>query len=387
MVDMFIDDCLVNSAMQGYLENFKLITPNEVLIEKNEKKGDNYYTATFGPLERGFGHTLAVPFRRILLEYMEGTAPSEVKIINVSHKYQEIPGVREDFISFDLNLRKIKIYNPNRDDLVVGKIKFTGPGDCYSKDIVFENELNYVSCKDIFLCHVDKNQTFECEIIFRYGRGYLEEHEKQFPGIDPRKKDYIILDSRFSPIEQVGYEVSNVRIKDKVEDYEELKLHVKLDPSVELKDCLELANFIYYHQSGGMKKMFRKKDIFTGKVEKPQEDDNENKKIPDVFFLTAKSVLKEVKRACNSFDNENIIFVGDLVQKSREELLKIDNVGDRTIDEISKCLAKYNLKIGIEVPGWENVSDYEKTKRSSISLRHIETFGYNINDQDDYIGG
>jgi len=301
------------------------------------------------PLERGFGMTLGNALRRVLLSSLQGAAITNVHIDGVVHEFSSIDGVREDVTDIVLNIKQIALRmhgeGPKR---VV--LKKSGPGIVTAGDIEETADVEIVN-KDHVLCTLDEGAEIRMEFTVNTGKGYV-------PSDRNRPEDAPIgligVDALYSPVKRVSYKVENTR-EGQVLDYDKLALEVETDGTVTPEDAVAFAARILQDQ-------FQIFINFEEAVEaRPTEDDK-----PELDFNPA--LLRKVDelelsvRSANCLKNDNIVYIGDLIQKSEAEMLRTPNFGRKSLNEIKEVLAQMGLHLGMEAPNWppENIEDLAK---------------------------
>lgn len=320
-----------------------LIKPTKLDISAS-KTTPNQATIVAEPLERGFAHTLGVALRRVLLSSLQGAAVTEIKIDNVLHEFSSVPGVREDVTDIILNIKelRIKANSPEKKRLT---LTATGPGEVKASQIETSGDVEIIN-KDHVICTLDKGAKLHMELTVETGKGYVRaQRSSEAPiGIIP-------VDALYSPIVKVTYKVDNARVG-QITDYDKLSMNVETDGSISAEDAVafaarilqdQLQLFINFEESAIAKKEEAKPDLpFSPYL------------LKKVYDLDELSV-----RATNCLKNDNIVYVGDLVQKTEGEMLKTPNFGRKSLNEIKEKLAKIGLRFGMEVQGWppENIEE------------------------------
>lgn len=324
-----------------------LIKPQKLDIE-SAKNDSRKAVVVAEPLERGFGHTLGVALRRVLLSSLQGAATTAIKIEGVLHEFSAIPGVREDVTDIVLNIKELRLRaispEKKRMSLIVA-----GPCEVTAGMIDAPSDVEILN-KDLVLCTLDKGAKLNIEFTVETGKGYVKATRPQDAPIG-----LIPVDAIFSPVTKVSYKVENARVG-QVTDYDKLALTLETDGSVTAEDAVALAARILQDQLQPFI------NFEESKIEQAKKDDK-----PDLPF--SPWLLKKVYdldelsvRATNCLKNDNIIYVGDLVQKTEAEMLKTPNFGRKSLNEIKEKLAKIGLRFGMEVPGWppENIEELAK---------------------------
>jgi len=320
-----------------------LIKPTKLEIAAS-KTTPNQATIVAEPLERGFAHTLGVALRRVLLSSLQGAAVTEIKIDNVLHEFSSVPGVREDVTDIILNIKELRI-KANSPEKKRMTLTATGPGEVRASQIELPGDIEIIN-KDHIICTLDKGAKLHMEFTVESGKGYVRaQRSSEAPiGIIP-------VDALYSPVIKVTYKVDNARVG-QITDYDKLSMNVETDGSISAEDAVAFAARILQDQL----------QLFINFEESAVAKKEENK--PDLPF--SPYLLKKVYdldelsvRATNCLKNDNIVYVGDLVQKTEGEMLKTPNFGRKSLNEIKEKLAKIGLRFGMEVQGWppENIEE------------------------------
>src|SRR6187401_2789690 len=325
----------------------ELIRPAKLEVSAGKERR-RIATLVAEPLERGFGTTLGNALRRILLSSLQGAAVTSVQIDGVLHEFSSIAGVREDVTDIVLNIKEIAIKmegdGPKR--MVVRK---QGPGAVTAGDIQTVGDVEILN-PDHVICTLDEGAEIRMEFTVNSGKGYV-------PADRNRAEDapigLIPVDSLYSPVKKVSYKVENTR-EGQVLDYDKLTMTIETNGAVSPDDSLAYAARILQDQL----------NVFVNFEEPRKEAAAEA--IPDLAFNPA--FLKKVDelelsvRSANCLKNDNIVYIGDLVQKTEAEMLRTPNFGRKSLNEIKEVLAQMGLHLGMEVPGWppENIEELAK---------------------------
>ena len=322
----------------------ELIKPNK--LEFQTKNNTTMFVAE--PLERGFGLTLGNALRRILLSSLRGAAVTAVQIDGVLHEFSSITGVREDVTDIVLNIKEIAIRmegeGPNR--MVVRK---QGPGTVTAGDIQTVGDVDILN-PDHIICTLDEGVEIRMEFTVDAGKGYVLAERNR---AEDAPIGLIPVDSLYSPVKKVSYKVENTR-EGQVLDYDKLTLTVETDGSVSGDDAVAFAARILQDQLS----------IFVNFEEPSREVPQEQ--VTELAFNPA--LLKKVDelelsvRSANCLKNDNIVYIGDLIQKTEAEMLRTPNFGRKSLNEIKEVLAAMGLHLGMEVQDWppENIEDLAK---------------------------
>jgi DNA-directed RNA polymerase subunit alpha len=300
------------------------------------------------PLERGFGVTLGNALRRVLLSSLQGAAVTAIQIDGVVHEFSSLEGVREDVVDIVLNIKQLAVRmhaeGPKRMTL-----RATGPGAVTASQIEAPSDIEILN-GDHVLCTLDDGAQVRMEFTVQTGKGYV-------PAEMNRPEDapigLIAVDALYSPVKRVAYRVEPTRQGQSL-DYDKLIMEVETNGAVTPVDAVAYAARILQDQL----------QVFIN-FEEPRERVAEEAK-PDLAFNPV--LLKKVDelelsvRSANCLKNDNIVYIGDLIQKSEGEMLRTPNFGRKSLNEIKAVLAEMGLHLGMEVPGWppENIEDLAK---------------------------
>ncbi|MEW5729276.1 MAG: DNA-directed RNA polymerase subunit alpha [Pseudomonadota bacterium] len=325
----------------------ELIKPSKLQVESGADS-QRVATVVAEPLERGFGMTLGNSLRRVLLSSLQGAAVTAIQIEGVLHEFSSIPGVREDVTDIILNIKNLGLRmhgeGPKRMHL-----RATGPGEVKAGMIEAGHDIEIMD-PDLVLCTLDEGAKLNIEFTVETGKGYV-------PASMNRAEDspigLIPIDAIFSPVKKVAYKVENTRVG-QVTDYDKLSMVVETNGAVTPDDAVALAARILQDQL----QLFINFEEPTQVVEEEKKDElpfNKN-------LLRKVDELELSVRSANCLKNDNIIYIGDLVQKTEAEMLRTPNFGRKSLNEIKEVLAQMGLHLGMEIPNWppENIEDLAK---------------------------
>jgi len=324
-----------------------LIKPNKLVVTPSED-GKRIATLVAEPLERGFGVTLGNALRRVLLSSLQGAAIVSVQIDGVLHEFSSIPGVREDVTDIILNIKAIgiKMQGEGTKRLTLRK---TGPGIVRAGDIAVSGDVQILN-PDMMICSLDDGAELRMEFVVKTGKGYV-------PADRNRAEDapigLIPIDSIYSPVKKVSYRIENTR-EGQILDYDKLIMVIETNGGVTPEDSVAYTARIIQDQL----------EVFVN-FEEPRREE-EKSSMPELAFNPA--LLKKVDelelsvRSANCLKNDNIVYIGDLIQKSESEMLRTPNFGRKSLNEIKEVLATMGLHLGMDVTGWppENIDELAK---------------------------
>jgi DNA-directed RNA polymerase subunit alpha len=324
----------------------ELIKPTKLEIVPGESARTASVIAE--PLERGYGLTLGNALRRVLLSSLQGAAVTAMQVDGILHEFSSLPGVREDMTDLVLNVKEIAIKmeseGPKR--LTLSK---QGPGAVMAGDIRVTGDIEVLN-PELVLCHLDDGAEINIEFTVNTGKGYVAA-DKNRPEDAPI--GYIPVDSLFSPVRRVSYKVDATRAGESL-DKDKLTLQVETNGAISPEDSVAYAARILQDQL----------TVFVNFEEPTKEKIQDS--VPELAFNPA--LLKKVDelelsvRSANCLKNDNIVYIGDLIQKTEAEMLRTPNFGRKSLNEIKEVLAQMGLHLGMDVPNWppENIDDLAK---------------------------
>ena len=325
----------------------ELIKPTKLDVQPGV---DATRTATIvaEPLERGFGLTLGNALRRVLLSSLQGAAVTSVQIDGVLHEFSAIPGVREDVTDIVLNIKSLDIRlsaeGPKRITL-----KASGPAEVKAAAIDTGADVEIMN-PDLVICHLDKGAKLNMELTVENGKGYVAASQSRS---EESPIGMIPVDAVFSPVRKVSYKVDNSRVG-QVTDHDKLSLELTTSGVVSPEDAVALAARILQDQLG----------LFIN-FDEPQmaRAEEQEEELPFNRNLLRKVDELELSvRSANCLKNDNIIYIGDLVQKSETDMLRTPNFGRKSLNEIKEVLGQMTLHLGMDIPYWppENIEELAK---------------------------
>ena len=325
----------------------ELIKPSKMDVNVQENDGRKGRLIA-EPLERGFGLTLGNAIRRVLLSSLQGAAITSVKIKGVVHEFSTIPGVKEDLTDILLNLKAIavKVHSPGLKKMY---IKSKGSGEIRAGNFETDSETEIMN-KDQLIMTLDSNADIEIEANIETGKGYVSaevaEDENKIIG-------EIKLDSMFSPVIKATYKIENSRVG-QVTDYDKLIFDVETNGVISPDDAIALSARILQDQLQAF--------INFDEPEIQQDQDAAEKLSFNTNLLKKVEELELSVRSANCLKNDNIIYIGDLVQKTESEMLRTPNFGRKSLNEIKEVLTQMELNLGMSVSDWppENIDDLAK---------------------------
>ena len=335
------------------VKNWKsLIKPGKLDVNLSEDK--SYAKIIAEPLEKGYGLTLGNSLRRILLSSIRGTAVTAIQIDGVLHEFTSIKGVREDVTDIVLNVKSLALKS-NSEGAKKLILDAKGPGVIKASNITQVNEIEILN-PDLVICNLDENTHFHMEMTVGNGKGYvsadLNKPEEPPLGLIP-------IDSLFSPVKKVSYSVSTAR-EVKALDYDKLTMEVETNGSISAEDALAYSARIFQDQLSMFVNFDEPQEVaITETPKEPEFNRNLLRKVDELELSV---------RSMNCLKNDNIIYIGDLVQKSEGEMLRTPNFGRKSLNEIKEILNGMSLYLGMEIPNWppDNIAELSKKLEETI---------------------
>jgi DNA-directed RNA polymerase subunit alpha len=317
-------------------------------IVEVEQLGASHARVVMEPFERGYGHTLGNALRRVLLSSMVGYAPTEVQITGVVHEYSTIDGLREDVVDLLLNLKGIVFKLHNRDDVFL-TLRKESPGPVLASDIELPHDVELIN-GDHVIANLTQGGKLDIQIKVERGRGYLPGTMRNLS--DSKTIGRIVLDASFSPVRRVSYAVESARVENRT-DLDKLLIDVETNGVIAPEEAVRQAARILVEQLSvfaaleGAEPSMDMGGISGGLItsigRSPQIDP---------ILLRPVDDLELTVRSANCLKAENIFYIGDLIQRTENELLKTPNLGRKSLNEIKEVLASRGLTLGMRLENW-----------------------------------
>ncbi|MCD6044855.1 MAG: rpoA [Gammaproteobacteria bacterium] len=320
---------------------YDLQNPYEVLSPSNivvKEIGRSTYEITLEPLERGFGHTLGHVLRRILLSSMPGAAIIEVKIANVLHEYSPMEGVQEDVIEVLQNLKGLACKMHLRREAVL-KLNKKGPGVVYAGDIEVDSDVEIIN-KNHVIAHLSSNGSIALEAKLVMGRGYQPAVNRYQDEEEAKPVGMLLVDASFTPVKRVAYRVENARVEQRT-NLDKLIIELETNGAISPDEAIRNAATLLQQQLMAFVDL---KDIHGRSGHMFQN--------LDPLLMRPIEDLELTVRSTNCLKAENIFFVGDLIQRTETDLLKMPNLGKKSLTEIKAILVANSLSLGMRVENW-----------------------------------
>ena len=325
----------------------ELIKPNKLDIDGGEDPS-RFVSMIAEPLERGFGLTLGNALRRILLSSLQGSAVTSIQVDGVLHEFSSIPGVREDVTDIVLNVKGLAVRmhgdGPKRMSLSVD-----GPGEITASQIETGHDVEILNQQQV-ICSLDQGTKLKMELTVENGKGYVAA-ERNRPEDAPI--GLIPIDAIYSPVKRVSYKIENTR-EGQILDYDKLSMQIETNGTVTPEDALAYAARILQDQLQ-LFINFEEPSVERREEVMPEPEFNRN-------LLRRVDELELSVRSANCLKNDNIVYIGDLIQKTEAEMLRTPNFGRKSLNEIKEVLISMSLHLGMEVTDWppENIEELAK---------------------------
>jgi DNA-directed RNA polymerase subunit alpha len=317
-----------------------LLKPKTIQVEQ---LGGNKAKVTLEPFERGYGHTLGNALRRVLLSSMVGYAPTEVTIAGVLHEFSTIDGVQEDAVNIMLNLKGVVFKLHNRDEVTLS-LRKEGEGVVTAGDIQTPHDVEIIN-PDHVIAHLSQGGKLDIQIKVEKGRGYVPGNVRRY-GDEPSKSiGRIVLDASFAPIKRVSYAVENARVEQRT-DLDKLVMEIETNGAVTAEDAVRAAAKILVEQLAVFAQL---EGSELAAFDAPAQRSSQQF---DPILLRPVDELELTVRSANCLKAENIYYIGDLIQRTENELLKTPNLGRKSLNEIKEVLASRGLTLGMRLENW-----------------------------------
>ena len=317
-----------------------LLKPKNITVEQ---LGANRAEVTLEPFERGYGHTLGNALRRVLLSSMVGYAPTEVTIAGVLHEYSSMDGVQEDVVAILLNLKGVVFKLHNRDEVTLS-LRKDSDGPVTAADIQIPHDVEIINPEHV-ICHLSQGGKIDMQIKVEKGRGYVPGNMRHHPDDAFKFIGRIVLDASFSPVKRVSYAVESARVEQRT-DLDKLVIEIETNGAISAEDAVRSSAKILVEQlavfaqlEGGVL------DVFDQPASRSAAQF-------DPVLLRPVDELELTVRSANCLKAENIYYIGDLIQRTENELLKTPNLGRKSLNEIKEVLASRGLILGMKLENW-----------------------------------
>ncbi len=318
----------------------QLLKPKAINVEHI---GHNRAKVTLEPFERGYGHTLGNALRRVLLSSMVGYAVTEVTIAGVLHEYSSIDGVQEDVVNILLNLKGVVFKLHNRDEVTLS-LRKDGEGVVTAGDILTPHDVEIINPEHI-IANLSQGGKIDIQLKVEKGRGYVPGTVRRY-GEEPSKSiGRIVLDASFSPVRRVSYSVENARVEQRT-DLDRLVVEIETNGAITAEDAVRASAKILVEQLAVFAQL-EGNELAAFDSPAPRSAQQF-----DPILLRPVDELELTVRSANCLKAENIYYIGDLIQRTENELLKTPNLGRKSLNEIKEVLASRGLTLGMKLESW-----------------------------------
>ncbi|NDH50761.1 MAG: DNA-directed RNA polymerase subunit alpha [Betaproteobacteria bacterium] len=321
-----------------------LLKPKTISVEQI---GANRAKVALEPFERGYGHTLGNALRRVLLSSMPGYAATEVTIAGVLHEYSSIDGIQEDVVNILLNLKGVVFKLHNRDEVTLS-LRKEGDGIVTAADIQTPHDVEVIN-PDHVIAHLSHGGKLDMQIKIEKGRGYVPGTMRRH-GDEPTKSiGRIVLDASFSPVKRVSYTVESARVEQRT-DLDKLVVEIETNGAISAEDAVRASAKILVEQLAVFAQL-EGNELAAFDSPAPRGSSQF-----DPILLRPVDELELTVRSANCLKAENIYYIGDLIQRTENELLKTPNLGRKSLNEIKEVLASRGLTLGMKLESWPPAS-------------------------------
>ena len=317
-----------------------LLKPKTINVEQ---LGLNRAKVTLEPFERGYGHTLGNALRRVLLSSMVGYAATEVTIAGVLHEYSSIDGVQEDVVNILLNLKGVVFKLHNRDEVTLS-LRKDGEGIVTAADIQTPHDVEIINPNHV-IAHLSQGGKIDMQIKVEKGRGYVPGSMRRYADEPTKSIGRIVLDASFSPVKRVSYTVESARVEQRT-DLDKLVVEIETNGAITAEDAVRASAKILVEQLAVFAQL-EGGELAAFDAPAPRSSQQF-----DPILLRPVDELELTVRSANCLKAENIYYIGDLIQRTENELLKTPNLGRKSLNEIKEVLASRGLTLGMKLESW-----------------------------------
>ncbi len=318
-------------------------------IVEVEQLGPSHARVVMEPFERGYGHTLGNALRRVLLSSMVGYAPTEVQISGVVHEYSTIDGVREDVVDLLLNLKGVVFKLHNRDEVFL-TLRKDSPGPVTASDIDIPHDVEVIN-GDHVIATLTEGGKLDMQIKVEKGRGYVPGTLRSL--MDTKTIGRVVLDASFSPVRRVSYAVESARVEQRT-DLDKLLIDIETNGVIAPEEAVRQSARILVEQLSVFAALEGAEpvlEISHGTAGGLGTMGGRPSQV-DPILLRPVDDLELTVRSANCLKAENIYYIGDLIQRTENELLKTPNLGRKSLNEIKEVLASRGLTLGMRLENW-----------------------------------
>jgi DNA-directed RNA polymerase subunit alpha len=318
-----------------------LLKPKAIQVEQ---LAANRAKVTLEPFERGYGHTLGNALRRVLLSSMVGYSATEVTIAGVVHEYSSIDGVQEDVVNILLNLKGVVFKLHNRDEVTLS-LRKDGEGAVTAADIQTPHDVEIINPEHV-IANLSQGGKLDMQIKVEKGRGYVPGNMRRYADEATKALGRIVLDASFSPVKRVSYTVESARVEQRT-DLDKLVLEIETNGAITAEDAVRASAKILVEQLAVFAQLEGGElSAFDAPAQRGGAGNF------DPILLRPVDELELTVRSANCLKAENIYYIGDLIQRTENELLKTPNLGRKSLNEIKEVLASRGLTLGMKLEAW-----------------------------------
>ena len=318
-----------------------LLKPKAIQVEQ---VAVNRAKVTLEPFERGYGHTLGNALRRVLLSSMVGYSATEVTIAGVVHEYSSIDGVQEDVVNILLNLKGVVFKLHNRDEVTLS-LRKDGEGAVTAADIQTPHDVEIINPEHV-IANLSHGGKLDMQIKVEKGRGYVPGSMRRFADEPTKALGRIVLDASFSPVKRVSYTVESARVEQRT-DLDKLVIEIETNGAISAEDAVRASSKILVEQLAVFAQL---EGSELSAFDAPTTRGGAG--TFDPILLRPVDELELTVRSANCLKAENIYYIGDLIQRTENELLKTPNLGRKSLNEIKEVLASRGLTLGMKLEAW-----------------------------------
>ncbi|MFC3147484.1 DNA-directed RNA polymerase subunit alpha [Piscinibacterium candidicorallinum] len=327
------------------MANTPILKPRSIEVES---VGPFSAKVTMEPFERGYGHTLGNALRRVLLSSMVGYAPTEVSIAGVVHEYSTLDGVQEDVVDILLNLKGVVFKLHNRDEATV-TLRKSGEGPVLASDIELSHDVEIVNPEHL-IAHLAGGK-LEMQIKVEKGRGFVPGNVRAFADDHSKTIGRIVMDASFSPVRRVSYAVESARVEQRT-DLDKLVLTIDTNGAISPEEAVRQSSRILVEQLAVFAALEGQTEAILAEAAPIVRGATSSSPSVDPILMRPVDDLELTVRSANCLKAENIYYIGDLIQRTENELLKTPNLGRKSLNEIKEVLAARGLTLGMKLENW-----------------------------------
>jgi DNA-directed RNA polymerase subunit alpha len=318
-----------------------LLKPKAIQVEQ---LATNRAKVTLEPFERGYGHTLGNALRRVLLSSMVGYSATEVTIAGVVHEYSSIDGVQQDVVNILLNLKGVVFKLHNRDEVTLS-LRKDGEGPVTAADIQTPHDVEIINPEHV-IANLSQGGKLDMQIKVEKGRGYVPGSMRRYADEPTKALGRIVLDASFSPVKRVSYTVESARVEQRT-DLDKLVIEIETNGAITAEDAVRASSKILVEQLAVFAQLEGSElSAFDAPAVRGGAGNF------DPILLRPVDELELTVRSANCLKAENIYYIGDLIQRTENELLKTPNLGRKSLNEIKEVLASRGLTLGMKLEAW-----------------------------------